>query len=117
MCNLSKQNRLKLTVGARTLRVRKVANLQVVKTAINKERENVKPITVTTLGVTTMTTHLGAKVNTPVKVKVVLKPNRERENPLLVTRESLKAPNEATTTRNPTQNAKKLLSNDDAKNN
>ena len=68
MCNLSSQNRLKLRVGARTLRVRKVANLQVVKTAINKERENVTPITLTTLGVTTMTAHLGAKVNPPVKV-------------------------------------------------
>ena len=79
----------------------------------NKQRkENVKAITVTTLGVTVMTTNLDAaanlalRANLPLKAKLALRPNLERESPPLVTRESLKAPNEATTTRNPTQNAR-----------
>ena len=91
-----------------------------VKIAINNGRENVKAITVTTLGVTVMTTNLDAaanlalRANLPLQAKLALRPNLERESPPLVTRESLKAPNEATTTRNPTQNAKELLSDDDA---
>ena len=118
-----------MRVGARTFLIRKVANPQVVKTAISNERESVKPIPVTTLGATVMTTNLDAaanldtaanlalRANLPLKAKLALRPNLERESPPLVIRESLKAPNEATTTRNPTQNAKELLSNDDAEEN
>jgi hypothetical protein len=101
----------------------------VVKTAISNERENVKPIPVTTLGATVMTTNLDAatnldtaanlplRANLPLKAKLALRPNLERESPRLVIRESLKAPNEATTTRNPIQNVKERLSNDDAEEN
>ena len=61
--------------------------------------------------------NLALRANLPLKAKLALRPNLERASPPLVIRESLKAPNETTTTQNPTQNVKELLSNDDAKEN